>query len=290
MIRAAPLLALHPTIDLAASNTYGLVRRSVSPAADGRFEIDLPAGTWNLAVRGMHNEALATAEPLSTHPGQTTTATITALPKPPDPGKPMPWGAASAATLGHEYTWAEGVITVGGVALTTGVILRLYAMLGRLMNQLNGMMRNFGTAQNSAEIVARPLGLVDAPDAKPLVVSNAAIRFDNVSFKYERSLPVIENLNLELKPGERVGLIGFSGREGREAELLALLEPLVSVYGEDWWFTSAHAFAQVEAGEIAAAERTIERSLRQAITRPGKPPPVPISSHAPLSAPANASN
>jgi tetratricopeptide (TPR) repeat protein len=58
------------------------------------------------------------------------------------------------------------------------------------------------------------------------------------------------------------GLIGFSGREGREAELLALLEPLVSVYGEDWWFTSAHAFAQVEAGEIAAAERTIERSLR----------------------------
>ena len=109
------------------------------------------------------------------------------------------------------HLWTEAVITVGGVALTTGVILRLYAMLGRLMNQLNGMMRNFGTAQNSAEIVARPLGLVDAPDARPLVVRNAAIRFDNVSFKYERSLPVIENLSLELKPGERVGLIGRSG-------------------------------------------------------------------------------
>jgi tetratricopeptide (TPR) repeat protein len=58
------------------------------------------------------------------------------------------------------------------------------------------------------------------------------------------------------------GLIGFSGREGREAELLALLEPLAQVYGDDWWFTSALAFAQVEVGDIAAAEKTIARSLK----------------------------
>ena len=57
------------------------------------------------------------------------------------------------------------------------------------------------------------------------------------------------------------GLIGFSGRAGREAELLALLDPLASAYGEDWWFTSAHAFAQVEVGDIDRAEATIERSL-----------------------------
>jgi tetratricopeptide (TPR) repeat protein len=58
------------------------------------------------------------------------------------------------------------------------------------------------------------------------------------------------------------GLIGFSGREGREAELLGMLEPLAPVYGEDWWFTSALAFAQVEVGDITSAEATIERSLR----------------------------
>ena len=57
------------------------------------------------------------------------------------------------------------------------------------------------------------------------------------------------------------GLIGFSGRAGREAELLALLEPLAGAYGDDWWFTSAHAFAQVEAGDIDRALPTIERSL-----------------------------
>ena len=119
--------------------------------------------------------------------------------------------AITGITALSVHLWTEGVLTVGGVALTTGVILRLYAMLGRLMNQLNGMMRNFGTAQNSAEIISKPLGLVDAPDAKPLVVTEAGIRFEHVGFKYDKALPVIDDLVLELKPGERVGLIGRSG-------------------------------------------------------------------------------
>jgi tetratricopeptide (TPR) repeat protein len=57
------------------------------------------------------------------------------------------------------------------------------------------------------------------------------------------------------------GLIGFSGRQGREVELLDLLEPLAGAYGEDWWFTSAHAFAQIEAGQLERGIATIERSL-----------------------------
>jgi ATP-binding cassette subfamily B multidrug efflux pump len=109
------------------------------------------------------------------------------------------------------HLWTEGLITVGAVAFTTGLILRLYNLLGRLMNQLNGLMRNYGTAQNSAELIARPLGLVDAPDAKPLVVTEAAIRFNDVTFYYDKALPVIDNLDLDIRPGERVGLIGRSG-------------------------------------------------------------------------------
>jgi tetratricopeptide (TPR) repeat protein len=57
------------------------------------------------------------------------------------------------------------------------------------------------------------------------------------------------------------GLIGFSGRAGREEELLALLEPLAPAYGEDWWFLSALAFAEVETGRIDRALGNIERSL-----------------------------
>jgi len=58
------------------------------------------------------------------------------------------------------------------------------------------------------------------------------------------------------------GLIGFSGRAGREQELLALMDSLATAYGEeDWWFLCMHAFAQVECGQIAAALAKIERSL-----------------------------
>ena len=57
------------------------------------------------------------------------------------------------------------------------------------------------------------------------------------------------------------GLIGFSGRPGREAEMLALLNEVATHYGGDWWFGMAHAFAQCEAGQREAARKTIDRSM-----------------------------
>jgi hypothetical protein len=57
------------------------------------------------------------------------------------------------------------------------------------------------------------------------------------------------------------GLIGFSGRQGREREMLALLDGLATHYGDDWWFAMAHAFAQCEAGQRETARKTIGRSL-----------------------------
>ncbi|MDB5622212.1 MAG: multidrug transporter ATP-binding protein, partial [Devosia sp.] len=109
------------------------------------------------------------------------------------------------------HLWTQGLISVGGVAFTLGLVLRLYNLLGRMMNQLNGLMRNYGTAQNSAELIARPLGLVDQPDAPPLVVEQGHIRFENISFHYGKPGGVIEQLSLDIAPGERVGLIGRSG-------------------------------------------------------------------------------
>ncbi|MBU2534391.1 MAG: tetratricopeptide repeat protein, partial [Alphaproteobacteria bacterium] len=57
------------------------------------------------------------------------------------------------------------------------------------------------------------------------------------------------------------GLIGFSGLPGREAEQLAFLNALAPHYGDDWWFNTAHAFAQCEVGQVAKSVETIERSL-----------------------------
>ncbi|MFY0610740.1 MAG: tetratricopeptide repeat protein [Hyphomicrobiaceae bacterium] len=57
------------------------------------------------------------------------------------------------------------------------------------------------------------------------------------------------------------GLIGFSGLPGREAEQLAFLNGLAPHYGDDWWFNTAHAFAQCETGQVGQSIDTIERSL-----------------------------
>lgn len=58
------------------------------------------------------------------------------------------------------------------------------------------------------------------------------------------------------------GLIGFSGQPGREAEMLAFNAGLLPHYGEDdWWCLSQYAFALCETGQLAKADRVIDRSL-----------------------------
>ncbi|KKB12186.1 multidrug ABC transporter ATP-binding protein [Devosia geojensis] len=109
------------------------------------------------------------------------------------------------------HLWTMNVVSVGGVAFTLGLLLRLNMLLGRMMNQLNALMRNFGVAQNAAELISQPLRLVDAPDATPLKITKGEVRFDNVSFHYGRESGVIDNLDLVIAPGERVGLVGRSG-------------------------------------------------------------------------------
>ncbi len=64
------------------------------------------------------------------------------------------------------------------------------------------------------------------------------------------------------------GAIGFSGRIGREAELLTFLEPLATHYGDDWWFATVHAFALIETGQWDRGRELAERSLRQRPTNP----------------------
>ena len=57
------------------------------------------------------------------------------------------------------------------------------------------------------------------------------------------------------------GLIGFSGKPGREAELLAYTASLAPHYGDDWWMLTSHGFSLCEAGQTDAAISLLERSL-----------------------------
>ncbi|MBR0554901.1 ABC transporter ATP-binding protein [Ciceribacter sp. L1K23] len=107
--------------------------------------------------------------------------------------------------------WLSGQISAGSVAFTLGLVLRLNMLLARMMTQLNGIMRNIGTIQNSAELISKPIGLTDKPDAVALKISRPEIRFEDVSFHYGRQSGVIDHLSLTIAPGEKVGIVGRSG-------------------------------------------------------------------------------
>jgi len=109
------------------------------------------------------------------------------------------------------HLWLQGKISAGAVAFTLALVLRLNFLLGRLMTQFNGIMRNFGTVQNAAELISQPIQLTDAPGAPALEVKQPEIRFNDVSFHYGKKSGVIDHLNLTIRAGEKVGIIGRSG-------------------------------------------------------------------------------
>jgi ATP-binding cassette subfamily B multidrug efflux pump len=110
------------------------------------------------------------------------------------------------------WLWSIGQVGTGAVAAVTAMALRLSGMSHWVMWEMTSLFESVGTIQDGINTLSRPRAVVDAPGAKPLVVTRGEVRFDDVTFSYrDGARPVIENLNLTIHPGEKVGLIGRSG-------------------------------------------------------------------------------
>ena len=129
-----------------------------------------------------------------------------------------------AATAGVTLAlWMQGKVGVGAVAAATAMALRLNGISHWIMWEFAALFEHIGTVRDGMTILARPHTIVDVPDAKPLRVTHGEIRFDNVSFAYgavktepaagngELRKNVIDKLNLTIRPGEKIGLVGRSG-------------------------------------------------------------------------------
>ena len=109
------------------------------------------------------------------------------------------------------WLYTTGVLSAGEVAVILALCLRLNLLLGRLLGLLNGLFRNFGTAQNSAEMIAKMPKVRDAEDAIKMAPVKGEVKFENLCFSYPGSNIVIDGLNLEIPAGQKVGIVGQSG-------------------------------------------------------------------------------
>ncbi|EGR0768923.1 ABC transporter ATP-binding protein [Vibrio parahaemolyticus] len=109
------------------------------------------------------------------------------------------------------YLWLDSAISIGAIAIAVSLALRVNGMSMWIMWEVGALFENMGTVVDGMKTLSKPIDIRDKPNAKDLVVSQGGIQFDNVSFHYGENKGVINHLNLDIKPGEKVGLVGRSG-------------------------------------------------------------------------------
>jgi ATP-binding cassette subfamily B protein len=129
------------------------------------------------------------------------------------------------------WRWSLGAATAGDIAATGTVALRIAQMTGWVSFSLMGLYGNVGEVEDGMNTLAHAHALPDAPGAVPLR-SAEGIRFEDVTFSYGRDeegegSAGVTNLDLHIRPHEKIGLVGASG--AGKSTLVALLLRLYDV-------------------------------------------------------------
>ncbi|WP_026958969.1 ABC transporter ATP-binding protein [Aliagarivorans taiwanensis] len=109
------------------------------------------------------------------------------------------------------YLWMHGAISVGAIAIAIALCLRLNGMAQWIMWEIGALFENIGSVADGMETLSRPQDIVDVDNAKDLKVSTAGIHYQDIGFHYGEASGVIDHLDLKIKPGEKIGLVGRSG-------------------------------------------------------------------------------
>jgi ATP-binding cassette subfamily B multidrug efflux pump len=115
------------------------------------------------------------------------------------------------------WLWTEQAVSIGSIAIAVSLALRLNGMSQWIMWEVSSLFENIGTVVDGMATLSQPQQVQDVPNAKPLQVNGGAIEFRDLHFNYGKAsveggkVAVLSGLNLQIKPGEKVGLVGRSG-------------------------------------------------------------------------------
>ncbi len=116
----------------------------------------------------------------------------------------------STAVIGV-WLWHSGSVSAGAVAVAITMSFRINGLSQYIMWESAMLFENIGTVTDGMKTLSKPHTIVDKPAALPLKVEQGAISFEHVDFSYESGKPLLNGFNLNIKAGEKVGLIGRSG-------------------------------------------------------------------------------
>jgi ATP-binding cassette, subfamily B, multidrug efflux pump len=179
-------------------------------------------------------------------------------------------GTGAASVL----LWRAGQIQVGAVAMALPLAWQISNMAGWVAQNIASVFENVGAVMDGMRSIAVPRENPDLPGARPLMVLAGQVHFDRVGFGYGREAGVLHGVDLDVAPGERIGLLGHSGA-GKSTMvnlLLGFFRPesgRILIDGQDIAHVTQESLRQ-QIGMVTQDTSLLHRSIRDNI-RYGRP-------------------
>lgn len=109
------------------------------------------------------------------------------------------------------YLYGKGLVTIGDFALILGLSMETGHMMWFTMSEVDEFNKAVGKCRQSLMSLLLPLDIVDKRNASTLQCKQGQITFEQVKFQYKESNALFEKKSVDILPGQKVGLVGYSG-------------------------------------------------------------------------------